>query len=81
MTGPGGAGYGGGDGARGGDGAGAGGGGARAGGPAGAAAARGLDRGPLRVADGMGGAVANGVAVLIVAWVAASVLSAAPTQP
>ncbi|GAA2201739.1 MarP family serine protease [Streptomyces bangladeshensis] len=41
----------------------------------------GLDRGPLRVADGMGGAVANGVAVLIVAWVAASVLSAAPTQP
>ncbi|MFI2436903.1 MarP family serine protease [Streptomyces sp. NPDC018693] len=35
-----------------------------------------LDRGPLRVADGVGGAVANGVAVLIVAWVAASVLGA-----
>ncbi|MEV4787738.1 MarP family serine protease [Streptomyces tuirus] len=33
-----------------------------------------LDRGPLRVADGVGGAVANSVAVLIVAWVAASVL-------
>ncbi|MFF3497676.1 MarP family serine protease [Streptomyces sp. NPDC003247] len=33
-----------------------------------------LDRGPLRVADGAGGAVANAVAVLIVAWVAASVL-------
>ncbi|GGW83409.1 MarP family serine protease [Streptomyces lomondensis] len=33
-----------------------------------------LDRGPLRVADGIGGAVANAVAVLIVAWVAASVL-------
>ncbi|CAM5471354.1 MarP family serine protease [Streptomyces purpurascens] len=33
-----------------------------------------LDRGPLRVADGIGGAVANSVAVLIVAWVAASVL-------
>ncbi|MEW2284293.1 MarP family serine protease [Streptomyces sp. NPDC047841] len=39
-----------------------------------------LDRGPLRVADGMGGAAANSVAVLIVAWVAASVLSAAPSQ-
>ncbi len=35
-----------------------------------------LDRGPLRVADGLGGAVANSVAVLIVAWVAASVLGA-----
>ncbi|KJK39845.1 serine protease [Streptomyces variegatus] len=35
-----------------------------------------LDRGPLRVADGIGGAVANAVAVLIVAWVAASVLGA-----
>ncbi|ALO93375.1 MarP family serine protease [Streptomyces olivaceoviridis] len=39
-----------------------------------------LDRGPLRVADGLGGAAANSVAVLIVAWVAASVLSAAPSQ-
>ncbi|MER5794072.1 MarP family serine protease [Streptomyces sp. NPDC001980] len=35
-----------------------------------------LDEGPLRVADGIGGAVANSVAVLIVAWVAASVLGA-----
>ncbi|GGL85817.1 hypothetical protein GCM10010129_31900 [Streptomyces fumigatiscleroticus] len=35
-----------------------------------------LDRGPLRVADGIGGAVANSAAVLIVAWVAASVLAA-----
>ncbi|MET8895591.1 MarP family serine protease [Streptomyces albogriseolus] len=35
-----------------------------------------LDRGPLRVADGFGGAAANAVAVLIVAWVAASVLGA-----
>ncbi|MFJ8532694.1 MarP family serine protease [Streptomyces sp. NPDC093591] len=35
-----------------------------------------LDRGPLRVADGVGGAVANSLAVLIVAWVAASVLAA-----
>ncbi|MFD3735695.1 MarP family serine protease [Streptomyces sp. NPDC058632] len=35
-----------------------------------------LDRGPLRVADGAGGAVANSVAVLIVAWVLASVLGA-----
>lgn len=33
-----------------------------------------LDRGPLRVADGVGGALANSVAVLIVAWVVASVL-------
>jgi S1-C subfamily serine protease len=37
-------------------------------------------RGPLRVADGIGGAAANAVAVLIVAWVAASVLGAAPSQ-
>ncbi|SEF09632.1 MarP family serine protease [Streptomyces sp. Ag109_O5-10] len=35
-----------------------------------------LDQGPLRMADGIGGAVANSVAVLIVAWVAASVLGA-----
>ncbi|MFD1661195.1 MarP family serine protease [Streptomyces caeni] len=35
-----------------------------------------LDRGPLRVADGVGGAAANTAAVLIVAWVAASVLGA-----
>ena len=35
-----------------------------------------LDQGPLRVADGIGGAVANSVAVMIVAWVAASVLGA-----
>ncbi len=35
-----------------------------------------LDRGPLRAADGAGGAAANSVAVLIVAWVAASVLAA-----
>ncbi|MET7684465.1 MarP family serine protease [Streptomyces sp. NPDC005423] len=33
-----------------------------------------LEKGPLRVADGVGGAAANSVAVLIVAWVAASVL-------
>jgi S1-C subfamily serine protease len=39
-----------------------------------------LDRGPLRVADGVGGAAANSAAVLIVAWVAASVLGAAPSQ-
>ncbi|MFF3360285.1 MarP family serine protease [Streptomyces misionensis] len=39
----------------------------------------GLDRGPLRVVDGIGGAAANAVAVLLVAWVAASVLSAAPS--
>ncbi|MGW3171898.1 MarP family serine protease [Streptomyces sp. NPDC001153] len=39
-----------------------------------------LDRGPLRVLDGLGGAAANSVAVLIVAWVAASVLGAAPSQ-
>ncbi|WP_307620195.1 MarP family serine protease [Streptomyces sp. V3I7] len=38
-----------------------------------------LDRGPLRVADGIGGAAANAVAVLIVAWVAASVLGASST--
>ncbi|MFF0225606.1 MarP family serine protease [Streptomyces sp. NPDC004629] len=35
-----------------------------------------LDRGPLRAADGLGGAAANAAAVLIVAWVAASVLGA-----
>ncbi|MCH5677185.1 MarP family serine protease [Streptomyces gilvus] len=35
-----------------------------------------LDEGPLRVADGIGGAAANSIAVLIVAWVAASVLGA-----
>ncbi|GAA2660268.1 MarP family serine protease [Streptomyces vastus] len=35
-----------------------------------------LDRGPLRIADGVGGAVANTVAVLVVSWVAASVLAA-----
>lgn len=35
-----------------------------------------LDRGPLRVADGLGGAAANSVAVLLVAWVVASVLGA-----
>ena len=35
-----------------------------------------LDRGPLRVADGVGGAAANSGAVLIVAWVVASVLGA-----
>ncbi|MBW8800004.1 MAG: MarP family serine protease [Streptomyces sp.] len=38
-----------------------------------------LDEGPLRVADGIGGAVANSVAVLIVSWVAASVLGASST--
>ncbi|MEU4658134.1 MarP family serine protease [Streptomyces sp. NPDC023723] len=38
-----------------------------------------LDSGPLRVADGVGGAVANSAAALIVAWVAASVLAASPT--
>ncbi|MEU1406208.1 MarP family serine protease [Streptomyces sp. NPDC005728] len=37
-------------------------------------------RGPLRVADGVGGAAANSVAVLIVAWVAASVLGASSSQ-
>lgn len=35
-----------------------------------------LDQGPLRIADGVGGAAANSIAVLIVAWVAASVLGA-----
>ncbi|MFF1447017.1 MarP family serine protease [Streptomyces sp. NPDC058274] len=35
-----------------------------------------LDSGPLRVADGAGGAAANTVSVLLVAWVAASVLGA-----
>ncbi|MDT0475269.1 MarP family serine protease [Streptomyces griseoviridis] len=39
-----------------------------------------LDRGPLRVADGLGGAAANSVAVLIVAWVAASVLGASSSS-
>ncbi|GGU37524.1 MarP family serine protease [Streptomyces daghestanicus] len=38
-----------------------------------------LDAGPLRTADGAGGAVANAAAALIVAWVAASVLAASPT--
>ncbi|MEV0981577.1 MarP family serine protease [Streptomyces sp. NPDC049915] len=38
-----------------------------------------LDRGPLRVADGVGGAAANALAVLLVAWVAASVLGASST--
>ncbi|MEV1018757.1 MarP family serine protease [Streptomyces sp. NPDC050264] len=38
----------------------------------------GMDRapGPLRVADGVGGAAASAVAVLVVAWVAGSVLAA-----
>ncbi|MFI8187851.1 MarP family serine protease [Streptomyces sp. NPDC085946] len=40
-----------------------------------------LDRGPLRVADGVGGAAANAAAVLIVAWVAASVLGASSSAP
>jgi len=40
-----------------------------------------LDHGPLRVADGIGGAAANAVAVLIVAWVAASVLGASSSPP
>ncbi|MFB9467642.1 MarP family serine protease [Streptomyces cinereospinus] len=35
-----------------------------------------LAGGPLRVADGVGGAAANSVAALVVAWVAASVLAA-----
>jgi S1-C subfamily serine protease len=35
-----------------------------------------LDRGSLRVVDGVGGAAANTVAVLLVSWVAASVLAA-----
>ncbi|MFG2024274.1 MarP family serine protease [Streptomyces sp. NPDC048825] len=35
-----------------------------------------LDQGPLRVADGVGGAAANTLAVLVVSWVAASVLAA-----
>ncbi|MFJ6660550.1 MarP family serine protease [Streptomyces sp. NPDC091377] len=39
-----------------------------------------LDRGPLRIADGVGGALANAVAVLIVAWVAASVLAASSSS-
>ncbi|MFF7329122.1 MarP family serine protease [Streptomyces sp. NPDC090306] len=40
----------------------------------------GVDRGPLRVADGVGGAAANAAAVLIVAWVAASVLAASSSS-
>lgn len=40
-----------------------------------------LDRGPLRVADGIGGALANSVAVLIVAWVVASVLGVSSSPP
>ncbi|GAA3495722.1 MarP family serine protease [Streptomyces prasinosporus] len=40
-----------------------------------------LGRGPLRVADGVGGAVAGSVAVLVVAWVAASVLGASSSPP
>ncbi|MFG2677827.1 MarP family serine protease [Streptomyces sp. NPDC048392] len=39
-----------------------------------------LDAGPLRVADGAGGAVANAAAALIVAWVAASVLAASSSS-
>ena len=39
-----------------------------------------LDAGPLRVADGVGGAAANAVAALIVAWVAASVLAASSSS-
>ncbi|NEB09718.1 MarP family serine protease [Streptomyces coelicoflavus] len=39
-----------------------------------------LDAGPLRVADGVGGAVANSAAALIVAWVAASVLTASSSS-
>ena len=39
-----------------------------------------LDAGPLRVADGVGGAVANAAAALIVAWVAASVLAASSSS-
>ncbi|MFF4711601.1 MarP family serine protease [Streptomyces eurythermus] len=37
-----------------------------------------MDRGPLRVADGVGGAAVKTVAVLVAAWVAAGVLGAAP---
>ncbi|MEU1052539.1 MarP family serine protease [Streptomyces sp. NPDC005876] len=40
-----------------------------------------LDAGPLRVADGVGGAAANAAAVLVVAWVAASVLAASSSPP
>lgn len=39
-----------------------------------------LDRGPLRIADGVGGAAANVVAVLVVSWVAASVLAASASS-
>ncbi|MDN3261602.1 MarP family serine protease [Streptomyces sp. CSDS2] len=38
-----------------------------------------LDRGPLRAADGVGGAAVNAVAVLVVAGVAAGVAGAAPS--
>ncbi|MFF6998572.1 MarP family serine protease [Streptomyces sp. NPDC008313] len=40
-----------------------------------------LDRGALRVADGAGGAAANTVAVLLVAWVAASVVGTSSSPP
>ncbi|MFJ4847345.1 MULTISPECIES: MarP family serine protease [unclassified Streptomyces] len=40
----------------------------------------GLDWGPLRWLDGVGGAAANAVAVLLVAWVAASVLVTASSN-
>ncbi|MFF3565624.1 MarP family serine protease [Streptomyces sp. NPDC002574] len=40
----------------------------------------GLDWGPLRWLDGVGGAAANAVAVLLVAWVAASVLVTASSS-
>ncbi|KPI03848.1 Colicin V production protein [Actinobacteria bacterium OK074] len=39
-----------------------------------------LDQGPLRVADGVGGAASNTLAVLLVAWVAASVLGASSSS-
>ncbi|MEV6884421.1 MarP family serine protease [Streptomyces sp. NPDC051135] len=39
-----------------------------------------LAAGPLRVADGVGGAVAHAAAALIVAWVAASVLAASSSS-
>ncbi|MCZ4638412.1 MarP family serine protease, partial [Streptomyces rubrogriseus] len=39
-----------------------------------------MTAGPLRVADGVGGAVANSAAALIVAWVAASVLAASSSS-
>ncbi|GAB2815372.1 MarP family serine protease [Streptomyces daliensis] len=40
---------------------------------------RGLSWAPVRWADGAGGAVINGLAVLVVAWVAASALAASPS--